>query len=316
MSAILFTDVSYGRGFAKDPAVAYYRGGYFLYYSVFDTAHTLHIGIARSKDGENWTKYGELPITQSCEANGIGAPGVIIVDGRLHMFYQTYGNGKNDAICRAVSDDGLNFEKDPSNPVFSPTTDWCCVRAIDADLCRFGDRIYLYFATRSDDFKIQKLGCASAAAESDFSRGCWRQEKNSPTLEPKLEWEGECIEAPAAIAHDGRVWLFYGGAYNCSPQMIGCAVSDDGVDFTRIADEPLLRNGGAGDWNRSESGHPYAFEDVDGSCWLYYQGSPDDGKSWYLSRAVIIWTNGEPSIDAGESTGLATTDGKCGVSNR
>ena len=85
----------------------------------------------------------------------------------------------------------------------------------------------------------------------------------------------------------GSIYMFYAGAYNCAPQQIGCAVSEDGVRFERLFLEPLLRHGPAGAWNASESGHPYIFEDDDGRVYLFYQGSPDGGKTWYLSRAEI-----------------------------
>ena len=50
---------------------------------------------------------------------------------------------------------------------------------------------------------------------------------------------------------------------------------------------PLLENGTAGEWNASESGHPYVFEDEDGKVYLFYQGSPDNGRNWFLSRTEV-----------------------------
>ena len=61
--------------------------------------------------------------------------GWFVLRGRLHLFYQTYGNGRRDAICHAWSDDGLNFTRDLSNPVFRPTGDWNCGRPQSAPAC-------------------------------------------------------------------------------------------------------------------------------------------------------------------------------------
>lgn len=80
--------------------------------------------------------------------------------------------------------------------------------------------------------------------------------------------------------------MFYAGAYNCCPQQIGCAVSTDGVHFTRLFQEPLMANGPVGSWNESESGHPYVYED-EGVYHLFYQGSDDKGKTWRLSRVQV-----------------------------
>ena len=92
------------------------------------------------------------------------------------------------------------------------------------------------------------------------------------------------------------MYLFYGGSYNCTPQQIGCAVSEDGVTFRRLSDAPFLPCGAPGAWNASESGHPYAFRDDDGRAYLFYQGSPDGGQSWYLSKKEIAFREGRPVI--------------------
>ena len=65
---------------------------------------------------------------------------------------------------------------------------------------------------------------------------------------------------------------------------IGVAVSDDGVHFDRLFDEPFLPNGPPGSWNSSESGHPFLFQDDDGRDYLFYQGNNDKGKTWFLSK--------------------------------
>lgn len=123
---MLFTDVSgTKKKFAKDPAVVHWQGRYYLYYSVFLPdgvgKEVLGIGIAASDDMEHWKKLGNFPLTQPCEKNGVGAPGAIVLGEKIHLFYQTYGNGEKDAICHAWSEDGRTFEKDDTNPVFSPS---------------------------------------------------------------------------------------------------------------------------------------------------------------------------------------------------
>lgn len=289
-------------GFAKDPAVVRFRGRYYLYHSACVPGEKpLRIGIAVSDDMENWTPAGTLPLDTDCEKNGNGAPAAVVLNGRVELFYQTYGNRERDAICHAVSEDGIRFEKDPSNPVFRPTgtTDpnaqeeergWCAGRAIDADVAVFGDRLFLYFATRDHAMERQMVGAASAPLSSGFHRGDFREERLGPVLEPTLPWEQSCIEAPAAIVKGGRVWMFYGGAYNCKPQQIGLAVSEDGVSFRRVSEEPFMKNGAPGSWNASESGHPYVFEDDDGKILLFFQGSPDNGKTWILSKVGLEFT--------------------------
>ncbi|MEZ4636284.1 MAG: hypothetical protein R2856_15195 [Caldilineaceae bacterium] len=120
-----FTDTSRVRAFAKDPAVVRFGDGYFLYYSIsaFGDGRSgdgLAIGIAHSEDLDTWTRVGEIGPVQDCERNGICAPGAWVHGGKVHLFYQTYGNGPKDAICHAWSSDGVHFERNESNPVFPP----------------------------------------------------------------------------------------------------------------------------------------------------------------------------------------------------
>ena len=287
--------------FAKDPAVAEFTGRWLLYHSVWDEKKRLGVGIAVSDDGENFEYIGNLPLTLDCEENGVGAPAALVYNDRLHLFYQTYGNGKLDAICHAVSEDGVNFEKVGVSPVFAPREpfcempDWSCGRAIDADVCVHGGKLILYFATRDRAFRRQIVGAASADLTPDLDGGF--AIFPDIVLEPELDWERDCIEAPAALELDGKIYLFYAGSYNCAPQQIGCAVSEDGYHFKRLfVERPLLECGKPGDWNASESGHPYIYRANDGRIWLYYQGSPDGGKNWYISRREVVFKDGIPYV--------------------
>lgn len=290
---MLFTSHLGDFPFAKDPAVVNLNGKYFLYYSIIKN-EILGIGIAASTDMENWTEIGQFAVTQECEKTGVGAPGALVRDGIVHLFYQTYGTGIRDAICHAWSEDGIHFTKDATNPVYRPTMDWCCGRAIDADICCLGDKYFLYIATRDHDYQIQKIGAAYTPLDSDFSASCWTQACRRAVVAPEMQWEMKCIEAPACVEHEGKIYMFYGGAYNCSPQQIGCAVSADGISFEKLSSVPLVPNGKPGSWNAEESGHPYAFRDEDGQVYLFYQGY--DGTTWRLSRAKVTFADGMPVI--------------------
>ena len=296
-----YADPSHGRPFSKDPAVVRFQDRYLLYYSLppYKDGRTndgWSIGIAESDDLEQWTKLGELLPEQACERNGLCAPGAIVLDDQIHLFYQTYGNGPRDAICHAVSGDGLRFQRDPTNPIFRPSGDWNCGRAIDADVIVAGDQLLLYFATRDPAMEVQMLGVASAPLGSGYGRDAWTQRCEAPILQPELPWEQECIEAPAVCGHGDALYMFYAGAYNNRPQQVGCAVSRDGLTWQRLSDKPFLPNGRPGAWNACESGHPYVFVDRDGQTYLFFQGNDDMGRTWTLSYVRVDWHDGQPRI--------------------
>lgn len=278
--------------FAKDPSVVSFGGQYFLYYSFFMATgekKVLTIGVATSDDLTNWTFRKNIFPMQSCDQHGLGAPCAKVIDGKVWLFYQTYGTGASDAICCAWSDDGLNFTPHPENPIFHPSGEWTNGRAIDADVLFFGERVFLYAATRDRSGKIQMLTAAWADPKSGFGPEAWHQALDEPILRPELPWETDCIEAPTALVRGEKVYLFYAGGYNNDPQHIGAAVSDDGVHFTRLWRIPFITNGPEGQWNTSESGHPGIFVDQDGQTYLFYQGNNTKGKDWYLSRVLLDW---------------------------
>ncbi|MGC9329769.1 MAG: family 43 glycosylhydrolase, partial [Candidatus Hinthialibacter sp.] len=163
---MMYADDSDGRPFSKDPAVVRFNDRYFLYYSVRHDDHWA-IGAAESRDLIHWTKIGVIDPGAPYEQKGICAPGALVKDGRVHLFYQRYGYGAEDSICHAFSSDGIHFERNPSNPIFHPSGDWNNGRAIDADVIEHEGQLLLYFATRDPAGKVQKLGVAAAPYDSD-----------------------------------------------------------------------------------------------------------------------------------------------------
>lgn len=298
-----------GQPYAKDPSVIRFAGRYFMYYSIppakdnrqggdgFPTGWA--IGIAESRDLKSWRKVGEVLPVQQVEKNGIAAPGAIVIRGKVHLFYQTYGNGRRDAINHGWSTDGINFERDPGNPVFRPDpaeATWSAGRAIDAEPFVHGDKLLLYYATRDPEMKVQKIGVASAPLDSAYGKSDWTNlSKHSPALEPELAWERNCVEGASIIRRDGKLYMFYAGGYNNEPQQIGVAVSSDGVTWKRLSDKPLLTDGSPGSWNDSESGHPAAFQDGKRTL-LFFQGNPDRGKTWTLAATELGWGKRGPYL--------------------
>ena len=292
-----------GAPFSKDPHVIRFAGRYLMYYSIQpykDSRNPVQgwgIGIAESQDLTVWEKIGEITPAAVYESKGLCAPCALVIENRVHLFYQTYGNGKNDAICHAWSDDGINFIRDNTNPVFRPDGAWNCGRAIDAEVIRFNGNYYLYYATRDPDYKIQMQGVAMAPGNTSFERQDWRNlSTDKPILKPELPWEKDCIEGASVIERKGVLFMFYAGAYNNAPQQVGVARSIDGIVWERISDQPFLANGKEGDWNSSESGHPHIFRDRNGKTYLFYQGNNDKGKTWFISNVEVKWRRSGPYI--------------------
>ena len=201
-TVMMFGDTSRtGFPFSKDPHVIYFGGRYLMYYSIPPyrdkkvTVQGWGIGIAESRDLVNWGKTGEITPAAEYESRGLCAPCALVIDGKVHLFYQTYGNGRNDAICHAYSNDGIHFTRNITNPIFRPDGLWNCGRAIDAEVIYFKGKYYLYYATRDPDYRIQMQGVAVAPGNTNFQRSDWKNLSiEAPVLRPELPWEKDCIE--------------------------------------------------------------------------------------------------------------------------
>jgi predicted GH43/DUF377 family glycosyl hydrolase len=292
-----------GRPFSKDPHVVKFKGNYLLYYSIppaeggKGVPEGWAIGIAQSKDLTDWKRIGEITPQAAYEAKGLCAPGALVRNDTVHLFYQTYGNGPKDAICHAWSVDGINFTRNATNPIFSPTGDWNCGRAIDAEVTFFNNTYFLYFATRTPDYQIQIQGVATAPASTNFNKEHWTQACDKAILEPTYPWEGKCVEGASIVQKGDKLFMFYAGAYNNNPQQIGIAKSSDGITWEKLSNKPFLPNGDNGTWNYCESGHPHIFKDPDTErTYLFFQGNNDFGKTWFISQQEVFWTDGEPAL--------------------
>ena len=93
---MMFGDTSRtGVPFAKDPHVVNFGGRYLLYFSIppykDQPGSGWNIGIAESRDLVNWSKVGEITPAKGAdyEKKGLCAPGALVREGKVHLFYQT-----------------------------------------------------------------------------------------------------------------------------------------------------------------------------------------------------------------------------------
>lgn len=119
------------RIFSQD--VVQVDGEFWMYYSGVGNGNSVQIGLAKSPDGINWTRYSSQPIFRcgenllnSCPANSIWSSFRVEVisveyeDGAFKMWYR--GNNENlnyyGELGYATSGDGINWTAYSGNPIF------------------------------------------------------------------------------------------------------------------------------------------------------------------------------------------------------
>ena len=103
---------------------------YHMWYGGGDASSNYSIGYAKSPDGINWDKDTSNPVMEpglpgTWDGNDV-IPGTIIFDGSIyHSWYSGY-DGAKWCIGYATSPDGINWDKDTSNPVLcvGPSGSW------------------------------------------------------------------------------------------------------------------------------------------------------------------------------------------------
>ncbi|MFQ5604136.1 MAG: T9SS type A sorting domain-containing protein [bacterium] len=119
-------------GHIETPNVVRSSEGFWLYYSatpdsMADDGAQLKFGLATSQDGQTWIRHAANPILErglpgSWEERQIESPCVLRKDSLFYMWYNGTDVEWRIHVGLATSVDGINWQKYPGNPVFSPST--------------------------------------------------------------------------------------------------------------------------------------------------------------------------------------------------
>lgn len=134
---------------------------------IYNNSIKWRIGYATSAEGETWDKH-PLPVIDADQSwervagdFGVGNPSVIYENGQYHMFYHA-----DRDIGHAVSYDGVDWTKDPENPVLSPELNnnqaFDQRRVMDPFVINRNGTYYMYYTGVRNDGKWQ-IGLATSS---------------------------------------------------------------------------------------------------------------------------------------------------------
>ena len=114
------------RGIA-DPYVMELRGYFYMFYLGQDRARRQRLGVARSRDGDQWEKLRSNPVLElgkygAFDEMGLGEPAVWVAHGYYWMLYTGRDAHENRRLGMARSTDGIHWEKLPA--VFEGRESW------------------------------------------------------------------------------------------------------------------------------------------------------------------------------------------------
>lgn len=212
-----------GTGFVWDakgvsaPTVLYRDGLWRMWYVGYgqapdDDVQHFSIGYATSADGLSWTKSPNNPVL---EPSAVGAddidvvsPNVLFKDGVYHMWYA--GRGENNQIFYATSADGVQWTKDPNNPVLRLGVDlaWDNGEIAAPSVIWTGSQYDMWYQGYSRGTLFRYIG--HATSRDGFT---WTKDVMNPVLglEPNT-WDRYSVYYPSVVLKpDGELLMWYQG---------------------------------------------------------------------------------------------------------
>ena len=184
-------------------------------------------GIATS--GE-WTKYEGNPVL----GGTLGTCFDVSVDAANGGYRMWFSWRPKRGIGYAESGDGLHWRVHPEIVLGPDPRD----PAQNVEVTRpfvlvEGDSMTMWYAAHGD----KRVVIARATSDDGLE---WQ--RREVVLEPTDAWEKDSLMCPSVIRDpDDTYHLWYSGGERYEPDAIGYATSSDGVHWTRVSAEPVLR---------------------------------------------------------------------------
>ncbi len=285
----------------------------------FDPTPKTRICVATSNDGIAFTKHPNNPILDPSESAwdsyGLETPFVKKIDGEYWLYYYGYDTDKIEdvisgdkatlgSIGLAVSNDGITFNRDPANPVLepSPLTDqdtyvglWDSWAVEGPCIIEVGNEYWMYYGGAGSVAAGEMINSIGLAISTDGKT--WTKAIQNPLLHEgsTSSWDRYHVIDPSVIKYNNQYILWYHGGDKYSAVddeysnfNIGVAYSNNGIDWAKDSNNPVLKNKGLS-WATSGIMAPSVFEE-NNTFVMYFHGLNGTSSTftiWAIGRATL-----------------------------
>jgi predicted GH43/DUF377 family glycosyl hydrolase len=261
--------------FIAPTTILFYDDIYHMYYGG-GLDYATGFGYATSPDGINWTRYENNPILTlgaegEWDAVRIADCMVVRRDTIIHMWYSAYG--ENFALYRighATSPDGLNWTKDPDNPIMDivegdPEKTTTILNMIFYN----GNLFHMYYSTCIRH--VTKMSVNHAISEDGYN---WTLVPGNPIMQAV---DKDAYRSAESIAYNGDQYIMSFLSGQQWEWVFNIAVSDDLYSWEQYAHNPTFFPGPTGSW-----------DSIIGRGTIMYDSTIDRYKMWYLGGDLSI----------------------------
>ena len=275
------------------PEILLIDGTYHMWYSggLWDTEDGetgLQIGHATSVDGITWEADENNPVITAGEDGSIDGMHaympIVEYDGSTyHMYYIDMNASGNEDPGYATSVDGVNWTKNPDKLVYKSKNGDPYSKSIkQGDVFYDGEKFHMWTNMRN--------GYTSVGYANSDDGFTWVVQ-DSIVMNSSYDWyyprtqvatviELEHPDIPEKYRY--HMWYSGGGLFDWD---IGYAWSDDGLNWTRYGEEPVLARGTGDEWDASSVSFPTILFDEDEDIFKMWYGGAFTGTSGAIGYA-------------------------------
>lgn len=275
-------------GGVRVASVVFDKGVFKMWYTGLDSAGIGRIGYAISADGITWTKHSSNPVLDigvpgSWEGKEIAEPSVIQRKGTYHMWYEGY-DGVAARIGHATSDDGINWTRDPANPVLDTGLpgDWDWLHVHSPSIVTYGGTYLLWYSGGT----LPPTSRSGYALSSNGHEWLQREKLISEGIPGTFDASG--ADYPSAIVDGDGFKVWYTGIDDTGTYNIGSATAGICDTTAPLVGAhiylPVVMKG----WRKGCTCSPYYSDDFSdpGSGWPVY----------YDDHVGVAYTDGQYQI--------------------
>jgi predicted GH43/DUF377 family glycosyl hydrolase len=247
---------------------------YEMWYTELSNYPSAGVGFAYSNDGITWNKYSGNPVitpSTGWDSLFIGPDCVMYENGMYKMWYTGWNSPTRypHSVGYATSPDGINWDKYPGNPIFTPGSGWESGAVGYPSIIKVADGYWMFYTGEVSN-GIALTGRAFSTDGIDWQRDL----SNNPVLPAGDPGEWDQNNYIPRVLEIDSLYLWYTAENNpgVSGSAIGYATSaDTGKTWHKYSGNPILSRGQTGQWDNGwiETGSIIL---KDNEFKLYYDG--------------------------------------------